>query len=392
MAAMIGFRAPRRVLATAAAALLAGVPIAGSASAAQVSWDPVAHPSTSGKTQRFFGVDAAGVDDVWLVGDSFGVVGGALEFRTLAQHWDGASWSRVPTPDVETAPAKDILFDVSAAAPSDVWAVGLSATAVGNAASKPLAEHWNGSQWSIVALPPTPANSSLSAVAARGQTVWALGDQYNPQSGYYKPLILLRQGGGWIETPLPATAGCNAATDGSFQRFDPGGITISAGGVAFLSGTCTSPAGDRAVLARYRRGSWRSAIDPSTLPSPSRLEDVDAALNAGVRAVGAAGTAGLILGASGVTEEVPTLGSGIGLNSVTGRGDHYIAVGSYSSGDAFARPALLRRAGGQWRSESVSISYGNPLGATVDPAGQAWAVGVSVTDDKGLILKRAASP
>ena len=63
----------------------------------------------------------------------------------------------MPTPDVETAPAKDLIFDAAAAGPDAIWAAGISATAPGNPASKPLIIHWNGTSWSIVPLPASPA-------------------------------------------------------------------------------------------------------------------------------------------------------------------------------------------------------------------------------------------
>lgn len=358
-----------------------------------VTWDESAHPSASGRVQMFRGVDAAAEDDVWAIGYAWGTVGGALEFRTVAQHFDGLNWTTVPTPDVETAPAKDLLFDVSAAAPDNVWAAGVSATAPGNLASKPLVIRWNGSAWSIVPVPATvPVGSSFSAIAANGNEVWAVGEQRNPQSPYWKPLIMHRVSGVWVEAPLPATPGCKAAPDKSFWRYTPGGITVRENGDVYVSGSCTSEVGERGVLAFYRNGKWRSAFDPTTLgaDATSHLNDVDAVPGHKVLAVGDVGTKPLVLRgneARFAVETPPTVGTATSLTSVQAGVPAY-AVGTVTLRDAWAHPGAYRFKGA-WRSETVSSQYGNPFGVTTDPAGNVFGVGVSVEDDFGLILRRS---
>jgi hypothetical protein len=388
-------RGPRRstwVALAVAVVVVASASAPGAASAARLSWDPFAHPSTSGRTQDLYAIAAAGRHDVWAVGRSWGEVGGALEFRTLAQHWDGNAWTTVSTPDVETAPARDNLSGVAAVAPDNVWAVGSSATSSSDFSSKPLVEHWDGSVWQILGMPPLPALSTLSSISvAPSGTIWMLGDQYNPESGYYKPLVLRRLITGQVDVlEFPAPAECTAADDGSFRRFEPGGIAVGGDGDPYVAGTCSSPTGDRAVLGRYD-GHWQSAFDSTTLPSPSSLDDVAGAPGHPVIAVGGAGGGPLILRGTKLRfkpEDAPNLGDGIELHAAAvGRAN--FAVGTYSNGDAFARPAVMKRVRGAWRLEPVSSPYGNPMGVAVDPAGQGWAVGVSVTDDAGLILKRS---
>ncbi len=384
-------RAPVTVLAAFVVALV--VPSVASAAG---QWDESGHPSASGRVQMFRASVSPAVDDSWAIGYSWDVVGGALEFRTLAQHWNGFSWTTVPTPDVETAPAKDLIYDAAAAGPDDIWAAGISATAPGNPASKPLVLHWDGTSWSIVPLPASPPGASLSAIAADKDTVWAMGEKRNFQSGYWQPFVLRRQDGSWSEVPLlgeslkPGPTGCKLADDGTLWRVDPGGIAIGRNGVAYVSGTCTSSAGDRAMLAVHRGRRWRSAFDPTTLSTTSQLRDVVAEPGGRVRAVGGVGVEPLVLRGAGrtfVRELAPTVGRGTSLNSIT-PGPPYYAVGTSTGTDAWAHPAAYRLAGGTWRSQQVSINFGNPFGVSVDPAGQAWVTGVSVSDDFGLILRR----
>ena len=79
----------------------------------------------SGRTQIFYGAIADRRNDAWAIGYSWGVIGGALEFRTLAQRWNGFSWTTIPTPDYETAPAQDLIFDADAAGPNNIYAAGI---------------------------------------------------------------------------------------------------------------------------------------------------------------------------------------------------------------------------------------------------------------------------
>jgi hypothetical protein len=87
-------------------------------------------------------VSAVSANDVWAVGSYLS------ERRRgnfpLTEHWDGTAWSIVPAP----SPGPEYVFSsVTALAPDDVWAVGLS---VNGLVGGPLAEHCDGSAWSIV--------------------------------------------------------------------------------------------------------------------------------------------------------------------------------------------------------------------------------------------------
>ncbi len=375
----------------AVAAAIGLAAFAAPASASPAVWTSSSHPSVSGRTQIFYGAIADRPDDAWAIGYSWGVVGGALEFRTLAQHWNGFSWTTIPTPDYETAPAQDLIFDADAAGPKNIYAAGIR-----GGDSNAMLMHWNGTAWSLVALPATiPSNADLSSVAVDSTGAWAMGNKYNPLSGYWQPFILHKQGADWVEVQMNATPGCRKTDDGAFYRFDPGGIAIGNDGDLWVTGTCSTDSGDGGVLARYRAGRWRSAFDPGDFDTTSQLNDVYAAPGRRVRAVGGVGTEPLVLarstGVDFVREPAPTIGRGTSLNAV-GAGRRYYAVGVYSGTDAWAHPAAYRLAGGQWRSEQVSEGFGNPQAVDVDPTGQAWLMGVSVSDDAGLTMRREGTP
>lgn len=90
-------------------------------------WERVEAPAASGRAHVYRAAAALGEQGVWAAGYTYGFIGGAIEFRTLIQRWDDHGWWRVPTPDRETAPARDLLFDISAPGPARAWAVGSSA-------------------------------------------------------------------------------------------------------------------------------------------------------------------------------------------------------------------------------------------------------------------------
>jgi hypothetical protein len=145
------------------------------------SWTIVPTPfTTGGSKSALFGVANRGGGNVWAVGR--GETGHAL-----VTHWDGSAWTAVPTPD-PAAPAgstfaSSMLTAVSARAANDIWAVGNFTTVKGtNSSTFTLTMHWNGSAWTIVPSPnpavstPTGANQSLNGVVEIAPNdVWAVG-------------------------------------------------------------------------------------------------------------------------------------------------------------------------------------------------------------------------
>src|SRR5262249_35231892 len=96
---------------------------------------------------------------------------------TLAEHFDGTSWSVVPTPSVN-----DPLVSVAASASNDVWAIGNQITIVD--APTPFIAHWNGTSWSIVDSPKLPKNSFLTAVTApAANNAWVVGNTFSSANG-----------------------------------------------------------------------------------------------------------------------------------------------------------------------------------------------------------------
>jgi len=102
-------------------------------------------PVPAGDDVRLALVAFRGASDGWAVGtDASPATGNAL---SVIEHFDGTSWTRLPSPAGE--PFRARLASVTAVSATDAWAVG-------SGGNTPLIEHWNGSTWSIV---PGPAVS-----------------------------------------------------------------------------------------------------------------------------------------------------------------------------------------------------------------------------------------
>jgi hypothetical protein len=88
-------------------------------------------------------VSASGSKDVWVVGNA-----GATP---LVSNWDGSKWRSVPLSGAFQA--NDQLNAVHAIAPSDVWVAGSRRYTLGGHYRKTLTAHWDGNSWTVVPSP-----------------------------------------------------------------------------------------------------------------------------------------------------------------------------------------------------------------------------------------------
>lgn len=159
----------------------------GAAPATGSGWTIMPSPSVPGG--ELLGVAALSSSDAWAVGDK--AVNGV--FTPLAEHWNGSSWTVVAMP----APSSfNELFSVSMASSSDVWAVGVTSNWAG------LIEHWNGSSWQVVPSPVTGSQTPVYGVyALASNNVWAAG-----QNGTHG-MLLHYDGSSWSVVAHPEPAG-----------------------------------------------------------------------------------------------------------------------------------------------------------------------------------------
>ena len=158
-------------------------------------WSVVTSPNVGTSGNYLTAVSAISPSNVWVVGDYIDTSGNP---QTLSEHWDGSSWSVVTSPNVGTTDNE--LHGVTAISSSDVWTVGSYYNGTFN---QTLTEHWNGSSWSVVPTPsPGPTNSYLLGVSAiSSNDVWAVGD--NGSVGSSSTLVEHWNGNSWIAVPNP---------------------------------------------------------------------------------------------------------------------------------------------------------------------------------------------
>ena len=214
------------------------------------SWTIVPTPSPPKATgSSLSAVAALSSTDVWAVGEW---TNGSYVQKTLAEHWDGTSWTVVSTPSPDSK--GDILTAVVTISAKDVWAIGDSSY-ISPVSS--LIEHWDGTAWSVVSSPDPGVDNQLNGGAfASGTDVWAVGE-YDDQNDAYKTLILHWDGAKWTQVDSPNL-------DQTFNVLDAVEVTspddVWAVGGYGCAGGCPLP------LAEHWDGSKWTA---SSLPVPA---------------------------------------------------------------------------------------------------------------------------
>jgi hypothetical protein len=97
---------------------------------------------------------------------------------TLAEHWNGRSWSVVPGPAVGTS---SYFTGVVATSSKEAWAVGYFLSQ--QQTYLPLVEYWDGRQWSVSSTPDLGPGGGgvldgITKVPA-STVIWAVGAQSN---------------------------------------------------------------------------------------------------------------------------------------------------------------------------------------------------------------------
>jgi hypothetical protein len=121
-------------------------------------------------SEGFQGVSAQSPTDAWAVGGT----GWFYPDQTLADHWNGKTWTQVPTP---TPGGSAWLNAVAATWPTNAWAVGCICGGPGELGTPvPLIEHWNGRKWTVQRFQePGDGGEFLAVSATSARNAWAVG-------------------------------------------------------------------------------------------------------------------------------------------------------------------------------------------------------------------------
>ena len=328
-------------------------------------------------------------NDVWSVG--FQNVNN--RDRTLAEHWNGTAWSYAAT--VNTGSSHNDLFGVSGIATNNVWAVGAYETNTTSHATATMAQHWNGTSWSKVATVNPSSYSYLFAVAAvSSNSVWAVGTTYNFSVGAYQTLVEHYNGSSWSVISSPNTG----FSDTWNQLF---AISALSDTDIWAVGSLTPSVGPLQSLAVHSDGTIMSVVGTPNMIGDNELLSVNA-LEPG-HAVGV-GYGGFVSGSSpAVAMQWDLVATGVSmagpltlpvsgdvlLESVARSSDAVWAVGFYQSTLSSPRQTLVWKA--TWDSSAHTIAWAASPGTSDSPGsasnilfgaaavspGVFWAVGFS---------------
>jgi hypothetical protein len=124
-------------------------------------------------------------------------------YNTIAERWNGSSWSQQSTPNPGEGSAASAMLDVSCA-------TATSCVAVGTTGTKPFAERWNGSEWSLGAAvnPGGSVESSLEGASCSSSSFCVAVGSYRESTGSAKTLTEHWNGSKWsiVASPNPTGA------------------------------------------------------------------------------------------------------------------------------------------------------------------------------------------
>jgi hypothetical protein len=185
------------------------------------AWTIVPGPPTGQTYDQLTNVHCLAADDCWAVGNAgpkqqssnFLPIfpGGAPGDQGLIEHWDGATWSVVPSV-TEPSPNGGYLNGLACVSDTDCWASGATTDDTGTA-SGILMESWNGSSWTDVSAsvpePKPEGGAILSSISCLGaDQCWGAGSSGSINGGNapLQAFIENWNGSAWSVDPSPNVA------------------------------------------------------------------------------------------------------------------------------------------------------------------------------------------
>src|SRR6266542_1582697 len=230
------------------------------------------------RSNSLVSVSARSANDIWAVG--YSLIG--FSHQTLIEHWDGTTWSVVPSPNPGTY---DVLLGVDAISSSDAWAVGYRDDGFGAAT---LVEHWDGMSWNVVQIhnAGTVQNVLADVTMVSSSNVWAVG--YKSNGGNYRTLVEHWNGTSWRAIDSPNVGSSNMLLDVAFDSPADGWAV----GGSYIRG---GDDGYNGLIEHWDGTSWSVSTSPNSKATSDRLTAVAVVPSSGgmAWAVGSTQKAGL---------------------------------------------------------------------------------------------------
>lgn len=346
--------------------------------AAAGRWSEIDHPRPAGGDSYLRDVTVVAPGELWAVGYSYAVVGGASEFRTYGQHCLAGVCERADLPNPEHPPTVNDAFGVDGSGPGDVWAVGSAGG--GGVASSPLAMHYDGTRWNVVAVPVPDGSfgtALTSVVTVSPTSAFAVGRaDFGLAGGGNQPVAVQWDGTRWTPVPVPIVPGC-------VKDVVPNDVAAGSGRLVVV-GRCLTGTGEAGFVLSRSADGWQVLLAPGdgTLPPLSDLRSVHYVGGSGFWVVGSSDpnrmtARGLSLRYDGrrwISQSVPLVGETTSLIGVDATaGNSVLAVGVTATG-AFGQRLSLFWNGTRYVNVPAG-DYSALYGVAYDPAGYWYAVG-----------------
>jgi hypothetical protein len=242
------------------------------------TWSVIPSPSPGAQRNILYGVAALSDADVWAVGAQQDTSG---TWHTLTEHWDGTAWSVVPS--VDLGAGGDLLYSIRAVSNSSVYAAGQqSGTAFPDAA---LVEHWNGKQWSTLPTP-TDNSESLNALGVTGTdaSLTVAGTRESDTAAYST----------FVASGPPQSLGLLTTPNQGSGEQDLFAAATAADGSTWAAGWDIDPTtgNHRTLVEHGLNGQWSVVTSPDPGSGDNGFAGIGAVPGGGLWAVGITATKG----------------------------------------------------------------------------------------------------
>jgi len=221
------------------------------------SWSVVPSPSApSPAFSSLAGITCTSATNCWAVGSTAVFSNGQFSGGSLIEHWDGAHWSIVPSPNAPSDRGMTTLSSVTCRSTTSCFAVGTTSP---DADSAVVIERWNGARWTVTLGPPTPTTDGLTGIECES-TIDCLAVGGPSEEGNY--LIEHWNGSEWSLSASPEPTGSSVSYLGDVRCLNAMScFAVGDSATGYMSQSYAS----RTLVEHWNGHTW--AVFPS--PSPS---------------------------------------------------------------------------------------------------------------------------